>query len=110
MTKTKAIKILQRYGFELHPELQKYIAETIRHPMTDGRIHGRIYSDSIQLQLKLEKPDTMWFNLSQGSSSKDFERRVADLSEELKHYDEILRRERVQSIKKYFNDRKLRRA
>ena len=105
MTKSKAVKILQINGFEVEPEVQRYEAMTIRHRMTDSLILGRIYSDSILLQSNIEKSDPARFNLGPGSSPKRFGQAVAALAEEVKRYDEILRKSRVENVKQYFRDK-----
>ena len=109
MTRTKAMKILERHGFVLQSELQKYDALTIVHPMTGSMIIGRIYSESLYINLNGNSKSTIWFNFGTGASSTAFEKSVDKLADELKHYDEILRQERVESVQRYFNVRKQKR-
>ena len=110
MTRTKAIKILQLHGFEFTspPTARSYHAD-IHHPVTGSHIYGRIYKDSMNIQPTLKAGvEDLWFNFGEGSRSIVFERAVVKLEEEIKHYDEILRQERVESIKKYFNEMRMR--
>lgn len=107
MTKTKAIAILQQHGFEITTTQtpRSYLAE-IRHPATGTHILGRIYEDSMYIKCTLNPNRApQWFNFGQGSSSRAFDSAVEKLAEELKHYEETLRHERVENVRKYFKDR-----
>lgn len=111
MTKTKAIEILKQHGFELTypPTTLTYHAD-ILHPVTDSVILGRIYEDSMYIKRILKEDSAyLWFNFREGASSTSFVSAVEKLESELKHYEERIRRKRVESIRMYFKERDLKR-
>lgn len=112
MTKTKAIAILQRHGFDLTSSqtFVPYRAD-ILHPLTGNHLHGRIYEDSMCINNDLEDNSKyLWFNFVHGSSaSTDFEKTVEKLEHEIKNYEEIMRNKRVENVKQYFKAQDLKR-
>lgn len=113
MTKTKAISILQRHGFELKSPLMTTILyqADILHPVTGSHLHGRIYEDSLYINRTLEPNKApRWFNFGQGSTSTAFAIAVEQLAEELNRYEETLRNKRVENVKQYFKSQELKRV